>query len=487
MWTYWAFEDKLRDQLPVAGLDWTAIEAIFLGKAFELELPRSLNGCPAGQLNYLRREYRAAETSFAALRKGAVSFPDPWWGDSEMPAIGCAMQNMSDATVYGTPLIYCCGSGSRRYYAVSYGLIGRVSQIIFPDLRLVIYDLSLHNAQLMISLFEANIESLSPRFEIRASSPLPPIVGIVDQVHNYGHHMINHLSGIERLIADGLHQSVQEIWVAGTPFFGQMENLFPEIASKLKTFHSNAEMAEAITQQEIQPVRIGSNVFQERTRKRIVALSGERFQFPAEKRRFPLIAITIRGEGRKCLNLADVVAHLHRMVSAKFPDVGYVLDGWVYPEPDMVMGSSVATAISTTFISRMRLEMSAAESVVAALPAGTIVRNLIGQSILNSIAGIQDVSVYFSHCGTLQHKIAFLTSAPGLVHGPTTQMRLIDTGVFSTESGVPPTFVNAANIADVAGSGGPRGAGFDDYVIADIDKALQPMLEISHNICKVVI
>ena len=476
MWSYWPFSDGLRDAITGAGLNWQAIENIMRPPSPAVRSPQIRGECPAGLRKYLDGEYRAAETSFQGLRAGRLAFPDPWGGPTPLAATGCGLRNVTKSELYGNPLIYRCKSEGRLVYAVSYNLTGRITQLIFPQLQVIIFDIFQSNAELMATLFEANREQIDALME-RRQLDCHRVVGVIDMVFNYGHHMMNHLSGLERLVSTGLHDSLNEVWVSGIPFFGEIAEIFPEIARKLRLFSNQGAMLDAILAENVLPLRVGSNVFSHGLRQRLLDAASRRIVYPADNRRFPLVAVTIRGGGRACLNLGEVVAHLHRMLSPHFPNIGYVLDGWVFPEALLRLSSGAATCLWPDNLALISREMAAAGEVADALPRGAVVRNLIGQSILHSISGLRDIDAYFAHVGTLQHKLGFLTHARGFVHGPKRQMTHFDAGTFATESGLTPKFVDPACVVDVDGSGGIRGEGFANYRISDLDNALKPMLQ----------
>ena len=222
--------------------------------------------------------------------------------------------------------------------------------------------------------------------------------------------------------------------------------------------------------------RIGSNVFQQRLRARILAacpVAGR----PAERTLRPCIAVTVRSSGRNCLNLAEAVGAMYRTLSSRTPGLGIVLDGWVFPESELVLRSSVATALSTPHLHRIQAEMAEAMAIRDALPPHTVVDNLIGLSMRESLGALRSIRGYLAHVGTLQHKIALFADAGGVVHGPTPQMSGIESGPFQSEVGSAPRFLPAAAVEDAPGKTA-RGERFQSYRITDPEIMAAMMQEV---------
>ena len=128
---------------------------------------------------------------------------------------------------YTLPVFRVFGTSEIQFCLVYASIMSRVTHVIVPSLDCVVYDLDAANAQAVWDLFHAYTRPRQVWAERRY------LVGLVDMVTSFAHQAMNHLSGLQRLIDTGLADSVDEIWVCGTEFFGPTEDVFPELASKV--------------------------------------------------------------------------------------------------------------------------------------------------------------------------------------------------------------------------------------------------------------
>jgi hypothetical protein len=227
--------------------------------------------------------------------------------------------------------------------------------------------------------------------------------------------------------------------------------------------------------EQVLAVRLGSNCFYEDTRARILRYALSRYAFPKIVDRFPIIAVTVRTGGRVCTNLDELVTATYAALHQRFPSVGFIIDGWVFPETQLVSQSNVATSLDPRFSAKIREELAAAEHSFRLIPRTAVVRNLIGRSILDSIAGLLDAHAYIAHVGTLQHKLAFFSPIKGVVHGPAAQLAHVDSGAFQAELGFGPTYPPSSAVEDIPGPTS-RGPFFFDYRIKDVHSVVSELL-----------
>jgi hypothetical protein len=174
-----------------------------------------------------------------------------------------------------------------------------------------------------------------------------------------------------------------------------------------------------------------------------------------------------------------LVERIYEDFLPQYPTVGFVVDGWVFPEADIVDHSNAATCMDRKFVLRMTQEFAAAREVFKNIPPSAITRNLLGHSILDSISGLLDIDFYISHVGTLQHKIAFFSLAEGLVHGPKAQLTTLDSGAFQAELGKAPRYLSPSMVEDT--SAGAQDHFRSDYRIVDIEGCLSQLRSLIAN------
>ena len=434
--------------------------------------PRLMRGVPAGVRQYITREFHGAGVSIDGLRAGALRCPDPWTG-AMLATLGVFTSHSRGAMPADLlPLFYAFHSpvGGEMWLCL-WGTYGKPAMLFLPRIDIAVHDFLSHDANSTPAapLLDMLMGSLGAFRVLLGEAGRPERaerIGLLDMPEHYGHQMLENLSGVQRLADEGLLPALEELWVTGPEFFGPVEEIFPELQGRVRRFPNRWDLFEPLLRVRHRRLfRIGSNVFQARLRARILAtcpVAGR----ASERTERPLIAVTVRSAGRQCLNLAEAVGVLHRDLSARIPGLGIVLDGWVFPESELVLRSSVATALSDPHRGRLMAEMAEAAAIRDALPPHAVVDNLIGLSMRESIGALRSVRGYLAHIGTLQHKLALFSGSGGVVHGPTQQLSGIESGPFQSEVGEPPRFLPPAAVTDAAVDNA-RGERFHIYRITD--------------------
>ena len=467
------FEPNARASIEEHGLNWAAIQDIFLCLRWSEPQHLLLDGCPSASRIYQAREHRALHQSILAIKARSFDLPCPWTGQTRSSNVSSAFESIDENLLF-LPLIYGFEAGNRSFWVASCDLTGRPVHLFIPSLNLVIYELSLDRAKRINNGIEKNLAILERRRR-EGALVTPKVVAVIDMVTNYGHQMINHLSGIDLLKKHGILGSVDEYWMCGTTFFGPTDDLFPELRGKIRSFRNRVELLEHMRGDQVLAVRVGSNCFYEQTRARILRYAHSKYAFPAIADRFPIVAVSMRTGGRTCANLDELVAATYAALRQRFPSVGFMIDGWVFAETQLISHSNVATSLDQRYSTRIREELAAAEYSLRLVPRTAVVRNLIGRSILESIVGLLDAHAYIAHVGTLQHKLAFFSAIKGLAHGPTAQLSQIDSGAFQAEVGFGPTYAPSASVEDIP-SATNRGPFFYDYRIKNVQAFASELL-----------
>ena len=442
--------------------------------------PRLVRGVPADVRTFIAREFHGAGVSIEGLRAGVMRCPDPWSGQP-LATLGVFTTHSQGGMPAGLlPLFYAFHSPTGgEFWMCLWGTYGKPAMLFLPRIELVVHDFLTHDALStpaapLLDGLRGSLGAFRALLGEASRPERPERIGLLDMPDNYGHQMLENLSGVQRLADEGLLPALEELWVTGPEFFGPVEEIFPELQGRVRRFPSRWDLFEPLLRVRHRRLfRIGSNVFQQRLRARILAtcpVAGR----PAERTARPCIAVTLRSSGRICLNLAEAVAGLHRTLSARIPNLGIVLDGWVFPESELVLRSAVATALSDPYRARIQAELAEAEAIRAALPPHAVVDNLIGLSMRESIGALRSVRGYLAHVGTLQHKLGLFAGTGGVVHGPTPQLRAIESGPFQSEVGTAPRYLPPEAVED-APLDTARGERFHNYRITD-EGALAAMM-----------
>ena len=467
--------DRLIERVGVSD---RSISEIFLGAQITCSEPHLVSGTPTYVKGFVRREYFAGEFPFCAMQWREIRVPDPWTGEIVSCRRGFASPAQGNLPYDMLPLYYrLTGARGNEFWLICYATYGRITHLFLPEQRMMICDLDQHAAPVLAEHLVENLcafRSASERASASASSPR--VVAVLDMVNNFGHQLMNHLSGLERLLDRHDLPSADEIWVAGVEFFSSVERLFPELASKMVRFANRWDMSSQLLRGSYLPLRIGTNVFRSRLLDRLSIGPRGVVKFGREKtNRTPVLAVTIRTAGRKCLNLSEVVLQAIASLAQRYPKIGVILDGWVLPDSQVIMKSKLATIWLNKFHrDAIFADLEVARKIADHLPTGTLVANLIGSSMTTSLRRLRNIDAYFSHVGALQHKISFVTGSQGVVHGPKSQLESPDSGHFQADRGFAPVLLNSRSVRDVV-TVSSRGTGFCDYEITDVDDVISKL------------
>ena len=215
---------------------------------------------------FVRREYFAGEFPFRAMQWREIRVPVRATGEIVSCRRGFASPAQGNLPYDMLPLYYrLTGARGNEFWLICYATYGRITHLFLPEQRMMICDLDQHAAPVLAEHLVENLcafRSASERASASASSPR--VVAVLDMVNNFGHQLMNHLSGLERLLDRHDLPSADEIWVAGVEFFSSVERLFPELASKMVRFANRWDMSSQLLRGSYLPLRIGTNVFRSR-------------------------------------------------------------------------------------------------------------------------------------------------------------------------------------------------------------------------------
>jgi hypothetical protein len=467
------------DEFPRLGVSWQAISEIFLGLGLPASSPSLVMGTPTYAKTFARREYLAGGFSFRAIRLGEIRVPDLWTGEILHCRSGFTSPAQDGLPYDMLPFYYrLIGHQRQEFWLTCYGTYGRITHIFLPAQDVIIYDFDAHAAPVLAEHLARHLEEFRLASEAAsAAQRRPGVIAVLDMITNFGHQLMNQLGGVERLLEETGAAPVDQLWLSGVEFFAPIERLFPEVAQKVRRFANRWDMYSELSQGAYLPLRIGTNVFRQGIGDRLKAVS-ETNENHRKIERHPIIAVTVRTAGRRCLNLPDIIQQTISTLRYKYPRLGIVLDGWVLPDSQLFMESALATIWWDDFYRNSVIaDLELARQISEQLPNGTIVANLIGQPMSSSLHGLRGIDTYLSHVGTLQHKISFITGTRGVVHGPSSQLSFPDTGHFQAEFGFAPLFLDPSSVVDLVQ--GPKSRkGFEDYEIVRVDDVTSKLHEI---------
>jgi hypothetical protein len=130
----------------------------------------------------------------------------------------------------------------------------------------------------------------------------------------------------------------------------------------------------------------------------------------------PLVWIGLRLGNKSWADQETEVPRLIRRLLQHHPRATVLLDGWSYPvEHDEVSGTWAAAIAELTAL---------ADGIVERSGRPRQVLSLVGNSLRESVLWAGEVDAYLAPLGSSQHKIGWLTSAPGIVYASPALERL---------------------------------------------------------------
>lgn len=128
----------------------------------------------------------------------------------------------------------------------------------------------------------------------------------------------------------------------------------------------------------------------------------------------------------------------------------------------MIDGVSVAHKAPQARVDGLQAEISAERETLDGIRArcerDIIVADLIGAPMCDSIAWSAGVDLYISHFGSMQHKAAWISNAPGIVHGNALCAPSVSGNhptYYARENGISPIFVESLPGTDAAVKNAP--------------------------------
>lgn len=297
-------------------------------------------------------------------------------------------------------------------------------------------------------------------------------------IENFAHLVWNNYSAVERFTAQGLASNVTQLLQVCTEFFGPTKELFPEL-SHAKTMHLKARSDVQNIPFDLSNILVsaGGYYVDAALKKRIIAR--------AEKKgtggvritsvQTPLVWLGIRCGDKIWVEQEQGLIRLIDRFHVRWPNITFLIDGFSHPDGiDHISG-----------------EWKAAEEELHALALRIAkgckypqhVVNLVGNTLLESIALAQRIDAYFCPIGTSQHKAGWFNVAPGVIYASpqwqNTEKEKLP-GAWESECSARPTYLLEDSVTLIEGSGKRRSIDdrrlFIDNFTLDEDKVYEAIL-----------
>lgn len=275
-----------------------------------------------------------------------------------------------------------------------------------------------------------DIDELMAKTEETGGEVQPPAPTLIIGNKNFAHHIWNELPGLEHWLRGARDDSISSLTILATDEpLGPLKALFPRLSTANVIPVTEAELLAHASRARI-TVRVGSQFVTEQVRERVrlfcremAAASTSTPDFASLLRdKRPRIWVSVRVGSRTADNMQDFLLHLFRRTFDEYPGAVILLDGFsfsynFFEDPRTVnFRDRFASFAQAThqYISDLRQQTELRWGSEAA----SRLVNISGITLAEAIELGAQCDYYVCHAGTLQHKIGWLHSVPGLVHKP---------------------------------------------------------------------
>lgn len=264
-----------------------------------------------------------------------------------------------------------------------------------------------------------------PTFNIKELITLLPILklknkytvagkSIIILYHDHlAHHILNELTGIDKLVKNKLIKTVDKIYFCNNPI-GKLEEIFPEIESH-KFVKLNRKQINNITVTEngnifpFQTSSISESIINRINKFLLNNLNSESEQIIKKtklKKDNLYIWISIRTENRILKNQIKLLELLARKIKNEGKSIIYLIDGYSKPYE-----------LSKRDVSNFREKVINEKKLINEMKNNDIdLIDLTAKPIQEVLSLTKVCDFYICHSGTLHHKISWLQDIPGIIH-----------------------------------------------------------------------
>jgi hypothetical protein len=262
---------------------------------------------------------------------------------------------------------------------------------------------------------------------------------------NFAHNAWNQLSALESVVDCDLASLPAQLISTHEPL-ASMPLLFPELAHWNNYRVPDWEL-EAVNKKHQMTLPVGGSFIQKKLVDRILnyvearpkSESAQRIIARAKITDGPILWMSIRTRNRTAANLNEALIAIGKRFLADYPQGFIILDGHSVGYDFATNPGVDKSAQLETVKSDMQTAERVAEAFVTSGDGASPVELAIGLDIAETIYLAQLAGFYFCHHGTVQHKIGWFTSCPGIVH----------TNVRTTEGAPAPYVKGQSEVADL--------------------------------------
>jgi hypothetical protein len=248
-----------------------------------------------------------------------------------------------------------------------------------------------------------------------AVGPLTLVLGDA----NFAHHAWNQLSVLQELVQSDLPDGIQMLTTQQP--FGPIKDLFPEVAAWPLTYTADVGL-QGFNAPGALFAPVGGRIITTGLVQRIMAFAESRIsprcstiRTALETVNGPVLWLSVRTRNRTATNQHALLSILGLSFLKAAPDGAIIIDGFSISD-DLGVYPSYHQNESRDVVAEDLAAAEALRQVLTADNLGARVHVAVGLTISDSILLSRRASIYFCHHGTVQHKIGWFSSVPGVVH-----------------------------------------------------------------------
>jgi hypothetical protein len=227
--------------------------------------------------------------------------------------------------------------GQQLFYLVFTGFPFHVIEIYFPNQSLIINFSNNHNVALNNTIFLSEFKALVVTYWRQVKHYIEdnqkkPVANVLGWMSNWGHYIWNELSYMQYYYNQKKLGKINKFLVKSNRGFS-IDDIYPEVQTAF--LETGDQLFKEILEQNVFAIRIADvlQIKEEFADRLYHACQGKCTQDFLEqvnqaKKHFPLILIWIRSHYRVWLSQTEGIANIINRLSAEFPNLGIIFDGW---------------------------------------------------------------------------------------------------------------------------------------------------------------
>jgi hypothetical protein len=279
--------------------------------------------------------------------------------------------------------------------------------------------------------------------------------------YHFAHHLWNELSSLERLYQKRLLAKVGAFLVLREPL-GLIDEIYPELHSdRISRLATSDEMFVSILRHKYFAIRMGGYYIRQQVADRVYKVARSNCSTAtlesvqkARSAHWPLLWVGIRVDSRTWNDPVEGLACMLVSLHERYPGLGVVFDGFSVPadnsteSPESRSSKDEYSAVVEQERAVVRAILKKIAQLSPRIPASF---EVIGSSIYQANVWADVIDVYVSPYGSLQHKVGWLRSKPGVVHSNLTLLKQPPPRHMwaAAENGIKPRYVRPEAVRDI--------------------------------------